>query len=116
MISVCDIVSHMNLSNFAEQIGPTIRVWREQRGLSQSELARRLGTSQSAVSRWEHGHDEPRVSTLAAILRACELTGELAVGPDVDRSQIREQLALTPSQRLQALVNMSRLRSSAHQR
>ncbi|MFO7549258.1 MAG: helix-turn-helix transcriptional regulator [Acidimicrobiia bacterium] len=90
-----------------------IRQWRLSAGMSQSELARRIGTAQSAVSRWERGHDEPRLSTLVAILRACGLTVELAVDADVDRAQIRQHLALTPRQRLESLANVGRLRTVA---
>ena len=80
-------------------------------GLSQSQLAARLGTTQSAVSRWENGRDEPRLSTVAAILRECDLSAELVIGPGIDRSQLRQQLALTPRQRIEAVTNVNRLRS-----
>ena len=84
-------------------------------GLSQAVLAERLSTTQSAVSRWERGHDEPRLSTLDAILRACGrrlvITSEDA--DDVDRAQIRQQLAMTPDQRLASVVNVSSFVSSA---
>lgn len=96
-----------------DHVAPAIRQWREAAGLSQQQLAERIGTTQSAISRWEHGRDEPRLSTLAAILRGCGLTGELVVGEDVDRAQIRQQLALTPRQRLDGLANVSRLRATA---
>lgn len=90
-------------------LGSHVRSWREQAGLSQAGLARGLGTTQSAVSRWENGHDEPRLSTIAALLRACGLTGVLDVAPDVDRELILQQLSMTPRERLDALANMSRL-------
>lgn len=94
-------------------VGGAIREWRRGAGLSQAGLAERIGTTQSAVSRWEHGREEPRLSTLAAILRGCGLAGELVVGEDVDRAQIRRHLALTPRQRLEGLANVSRLRTTA---
>lgn len=99
--------------NRPETISAAIRQWRIDAGLSQVELAHRLGTTQSAVSRWENGHDEPRLSTIAALLSACELVGDLVIGPDVDRAQIIQQLSLTPRQRLEGLANVSRLRASA---
>lgn len=94
-----------------DHLGTSIRVWRESAGLSQARLAERLGTTQSAVSRWENGRDEPRLSTLAAILRECELAGELTVAPGIDRAQIRQQLALSPRQRIESVANVNRLRS-----
>lgn len=97
----------------SRSLGRAIRRWREAAGLSQSQLASRLGTAQSAVSRWEHGHDEPRLSTLVTILSACGLRAELMVDRDVDRAQIRQQLELSPCERLASSVNVSRLRARA---
>jgi len=38
--------------------------------MSQTELARAIGTSQSRVSRWERGEEAPRVEALRRIARA----------------------------------------------
>jgi transcriptional regulator with XRE-family HTH domain len=87
---------------------------REAAGLTQAELAERLGTKQPVVSRWERGVDEPRISTLERILRTCGLTLRLSVTPDdVDRAQIRAQLALTPAERLASVANLSRTLAAA---
>jgi transcriptional regulator with XRE-family HTH domain len=73
-----------------------------------------MGTTQSAVSRWERGHDEPRIGTLAEIMTACGLQLDLVVEPDdVDRAQIRQQLAMTPAQRLESVTNLSRIVAAA---
>jgi transcriptional regulator with XRE-family HTH domain len=86
-----------------------VRSAREAAGLSQADLAARLGTTQPVVSRWERGHDEPRLSTLVRIARACDLRLEVRLADDsVDRAQIRQQLALSPEQRLASVVNLSR--------
>jgi transcriptional regulator with XRE-family HTH domain len=90
-----------------------IRAARRSAGLSQAELARRLETTQSAVSRWERGHDEPRISTLRAILLACGKRLVLDCTDDIDRAQIRQQLAMTPEQRLASVTNVSRFVTSA---
>jgi transcriptional regulator with XRE-family HTH domain len=90
-----------------------IRTARHGAGLSQQELAQQLGTTQSAVSRWERGHDEPRISTLQAILGACGKRLVLDSTDDVDRAQIRQQLAMTPEQRLASVTNVSRFVSTA---
>ena len=83
-------------------------------GLTQGQLAQRIGTTQSAVSRWERGHDEPRLSSLSAILRACGLRLVLrAEVDDVDRAQVRQQLAMSPDERLASVVNLSRMLASA---
>jgi transcriptional regulator with XRE-family HTH domain len=86
-----------------------VRTARDAAGLSQAELAARVGTTQPVVSRWERGHDEPRVSTLARIARACDLRLDVRLAADgVDRAQIRQQLSLSPEQRLASVVNLSR--------
>jgi transcriptional regulator with XRE-family HTH domain len=95
--------------------GPLVREARIQAGLSQVDLAERLGTTQSAVSRWEHGHDEPRLSRLTAILAACGVRAGLTFAPDsgVDRAQIRQQLAMSPADRLASVTNVSRFVNEA---
>ena len=90
-----------------------VRQARAYAGLTQQQLAERVRTTQSAVSRWERGQDEPRISTLSAIIAACGLRLELRVDVDVDRAQIRQQLAMTPQQRLESVVNLSRTLVSA---
>ena len=91
-----------------------VRQARRSAGLSQQELAVRLGTTLSAVSRWERGHDEPRLSSLRAVAQACGFRLDVGLSDDdVDRAQIRQQLALSPEERLASVVNLSRLRASA---
>lgn len=46
---------------------PSLAHLRMAQGLSQAELARRIGTSQSRLSRIEAGLDDPRYSTLTKI-------------------------------------------------
>jgi len=94
--------------------GDLIRQARLAAGLTQAELARRIRTTQSVVSRWERGGDEPRLSTLDRILRACGRRLSLTVeDDDVDRSQIRQQLAMTPAERLASVTNLSRTLATA---
>src|SRR5580698_1310294 len=50
-----------------EKIGSLISQIRQERGLSQAEFARRLGTSQSAVNRMEHGRQNLSLETLARV-------------------------------------------------
>ena len=81
-----------------------IRSTRLTSGLTQSELARRLGTTQSAVARLERPGSNPRMSSLR---RAIELMGqrlELSVShpePSIDESMIVANLRLTPAERLE---------------
>ena len=81
--------------------GALIREARQLAALTQAELAKRLGTSQSVVSRWERSLDIPRVDTLGRILQACGFEADLRFRrhDDVDRSLIRYQLSLSPLER-----------------
>jgi transcriptional regulator with XRE-family HTH domain len=91
-----------------------VRRARARAGFSQAELAERLGTTQSVVSRWERGADEPRLSTLERIARACGQRLVVSIeADDLDRAQIRQQLAMSPAQRLASVTNVSRMLASA---
>jgi transcriptional regulator with XRE-family HTH domain len=95
--------------------GALIRDARRIAGLSQQELATRLETSQSVISRWERGQDSPRVDTLGRILQACGFEADLVFRrhDDEDLAQIREGIAMTPTDRLRAVENVSRFVAAA---
>jgi transcriptional regulator with XRE-family HTH domain len=95
--------------------GRLIREARQVAGLTQAELAHRLGTAQSAVSNWERGRDTPRIDTLARILEACGFEADMTFRrhDDVDRAQLRQNLAMTPTERLESVRNVSKLRAAA---
>jgi HTH-type transcriptional regulator / antitoxin HipB len=61
------------------EIGMQIRQLREAAGISQAELARRMGTSQPAVARLEAGGGTPKIDTLekAATALGAELVVQL---------------------------------------
>ena len=84
-----------------------IREARKRRGLTQAELARRLGTTQSAVARLEGGRTAPRLETVLAAVRACGLDLHLSLAErDLDHQRlIDDALRLTPAQRLDELID-----------
>jgi ribosome-binding protein aMBF1 (putative translation factor) len=53
-------------------IGAKVRELREARGISQAELARRMGSSQSVIARLEIGGAEPRFETLRRVAEALD--------------------------------------------
>ena len=55
-------------------MGQRIRGLRRERGLSQAELAARLGISASAMGMYEQGRREPSADTLVALARELEVT------------------------------------------
>ena len=83
-----------------------LRTSRLAAGLTQAEVARRMGTSQPVVARLERPGANPRFATLERALRA---TGHRldAAGiphdPGIDASLIREQLAIPPDERLSVI-------------
>ena len=55
---------------------------RQERGLSQTEIAARMGTSQSAVARLESGDVDVRLSTLERYAAAVDRTVDWYVRPN----------------------------------
>ncbi|HBG07467.1 MAG: hypothetical protein A2075_22900 [Geobacteraceae bacterium GWC2_58_44] len=55
---------------------PIIKAWREELGLTQEELALRLGMSQAAVAKFEQPKAHPRAATLKKIATALGITAE----------------------------------------
>ena len=82
---------------------------RKRAGLTQAELARRLGLTQPQLSRWERGKVEPSLETLRGIVRACglELTLGLANGDDSYNLDVRENLELEPEERVDQALRLA---------
>jgi transcriptional regulator with XRE-family HTH domain len=82
-----------------------VREARRRAGLTQAELAERVGTTQSAIARLEAGATSPSLARVDQLVRACgltlvvELDGEDRVDPD-EWQRAQRNLALTPSLRL----------------
>lgn len=80
-------------------LSETIYALRRKNGLSQEQLAERIGVSRQAVSKWESGVSTPELEKLRALCRCFhvsmdELTGNVAGSPDspvLCQSQEREQ-------------------------
>ena len=84
--------------------GLTIKTARLAAGLSQSELAQRIGTTQSAVARLESSGSNPRITTfqraLAATGNGVRLSLEPSGWPSVDETMIVENRRRSPADRL----------------
>lgn len=88
-----------------------IREARHRAGITQTELARRVGTSQPAIARYERARAMPDLPTLHRIVEACGLSLrlELAEPDPQQRAAARIALARTPEERLQANTNQAEL-------
>jgi ribosome-binding protein aMBF1 (putative translation factor) len=62
---------------------------RRERGLSQAEVAKRMGTSQSALARVESGRSDLRLSTVARYAAALDVDIAFAVRPRQNRKRPR---------------------------
>ena len=93
-----------------------VREMRRAAGLSQRGLARRAGTSQPAVARYERGAATPSWETMERIAHACgrrlRLASEVVPEPH-DVELAATLLELTPAERLRALGRYARLRELA---
>jgi uncharacterized protein len=85
-----------------------LRAARQRAGLTQAELAGRAGLSQAEVARLERAGSNPTAATLERILRATGHRLELTRAEDVDETQLRERLRLTPAERLAAFQTSQR--------
>ena len=83
---------------------------RRRAGLTQTELARRLGLPQSQVSRWERGSVAPSLETLQRIVRACglELTLGIANRDDSYAFFVGRALDRSPAERIADAVERER--------
>jgi transcriptional regulator with XRE-family HTH domain len=87
-----------------------IRELRRHRGVTQRQLATRVGTSQSAIAALERPDSNPTMRTVADALDALGFELRLSAQeklPVVDESLIRQQLDMSPAQRLRQLEAMS---------
>lgn len=94
-------------------IGEIIRTMRLSRGMSQIDLAERVGLKRTAVSNWEAGIREPDLDTLEALADVFNVSlGDLVNG-DRDRNKddddlwtLREEMRRDPNRR--ALMQLAR--------
>ena len=86
-----------------------IRRARRRAGISQAALASRLGTTKSAISRWENGQVDPSFGAVVRAAQACSSSVETLLSerePDPhDLSLLETAGRQSPSERLQRLID-----------
>jgi transcriptional regulator with XRE-family HTH domain len=106
----------MSQEGRAIRCGALVKGARLRHGLGQAELARRLGTSQPAISRIEHDQISPTVDTLERILNAMGETlsaSTLPLGKPVPGgsnqsiAELRADYRLTPEERIAQAAQLS---------
>jgi len=90
--------------------GRLIAEARKRAGITQAELAARLGTHQSVVARWETGRTRPDFDIVQRAVRAAgfDLGVSLSPADDHDLALIRRELDRRPHERLAELVDTVR--------
>lgn len=92
--------------------GQLIRRARRRNGLSQTQLAFRAGTRQSAISRLEKDEVSPTTETLESLLRVMGERLELRSVPaerNYDALHRKAMSKLTPGERLEQAISWNRL-------
>jgi transcriptional regulator with XRE-family HTH domain len=86
-----------------------IRKARRRAGISQATLADRLGTTKSAISRWENGQVDPSFGAVVRAAEACSSSIGMLLSehePDPhDLSLLETARQQSPSERLQRLID-----------
>jgi transcriptional regulator with XRE-family HTH domain len=86
-----------------------IREARLKAGLTQTELAERLGRERAQVARWEIGGQEPSFENLRSVVEACGFSlrieiAEREASPALD-AELETSVPQAPQQRVQALLD-----------
>ncbi len=87
-----------------------LREARRRAGLTQRELAERLGTTQSSIARMESGVVSPTFATLRCAIEACGFEIRVGLGePDPETDSLFDQtLPLTPAERIRQATRVVR--------
>lgn len=83
---------------------------RRRAGVTQAELAERLGTPQSVVARWESGQRVPSLASIERVARACGLDTSigLVIHDTHDLLLARQLDPLSPGERIEYMVDAAR--------
>ncbi len=63
-------------------LSTNIRELRAELGISQQELAKRVGVSQKAIDFWEKGINEPKATYIVSLARAFGVSADYLLGMD----------------------------------
>ncbi len=85
-----------------------IREARLRAGLTQAELAARIGRERAQVARWEIGAQEPSFANLRSVVEACGFAFRIEIAEREETPELDAELIVSvpqaPQQRVQALL------------
>ena len=73
------------------EIGSRIRKYREEQGISRTELAQTLGVTLSCISNWELGQNDPAADHLGDLCRALKVSPSELLGIQLIDGELSEQ-------------------------
>jgi transcriptional regulator with XRE-family HTH domain len=85
----------MNESSIPAAFAPRLKFIREQRGLSQSELARDAGMQPSAIAHFEAGRRKPSFDNIRALAKALKVTTDHLMGNQGATTAFRDEHKLS---------------------
>ena len=92
-----------------KRVGQNIRVARTEAGLTQTELAERLGIHQESVSRWERGTVTPSVSQVFRIAEALGIDAAwLMMRGRMEQGEIAEELRTQEQSVIHAITEQAK--------
>ena len=75
-----------------EKIGKFIAYIRKEKGMTQSELASRLGITDRAISKWENGRGMPDLSLIKPLCKELDITiNDLLSGEKLDKKDYQDK-------------------------
>lgn len=72
------------------EIGKRIRKYRKKLGISQKELAKRIGVSNGRVSNWEQGLNRPDADMLPELCHALNVSPSLLLGVKLTKDELSD--------------------------
>jgi len=79
-------------------VGDTVRMLRDERNLSQDQLAQKIGVSRSTVATYESGNRFPSLDSLIALARVFGVTTDYLLGVSARKQVSLDVTGLTPRQ------------------
>lgn len=75
-----------------------MRTLRNERNLSQAQLVKKIGVTDSTIGLYESGARLPSLASLVALARALGVTTDYLLGVSMERSELLDVSGLTPEQ------------------
>ena len=75
-----------------------IRKYRKEKGLSQDELAEKLGVSRQSISLWENGQTQPTIENILALARIFNVSTDAILGNTEEVKSQAEEVVLGASE------------------